>query len=276
MYNAAILMTCFNRVKTTLACLEHLFNATKPDNFSFDIYLVDDNSPDGTGKIVKQKYPEINVIYGTGSLYWNQGMRLTWETAAKIKDYDYYLWLNDDTILNTNAIKIIFEDYNETFQKTHNPIIVAGTCCDNTRTNFTYGGRTIKAKPIIPAGYPQFCQLINGNIVWIPQTIFSVVGNLSSIFTHSLGDYDYALRANKRGFKCITTSQYIAICDRNGLPAWRNSNAGLLKRFKSLYATTGFCLLEYMRFTYVHSGLLKAFFVFLYYNFIVIFPALRK
>jgi GT2 family glycosyltransferase len=203
-------------------------------------------------------------------------MHLAWQTAAKTKDYDFFLWLNDDTILNTNAIEIILEDYNSTFQKTQKSVIVVGACCDSKRTNFTYGGRTIKANPIIPAGHPQFCRLINGNVVWIPQTIFNVVGNLSNAYTHSLGDYDYALRANQYGYKCITTSQYIAICDRNGIPAWRSPNVGLLKRFQSLYAINGFCLLEYMKFTYIHFGLLKAIFVLLYYNFIVIFPQLKK
>ena len=98
----AVLMTCHNRVATTLECLKRLIpqlgNADK-------VFLVDDGSTDGTGAKVRSEFPMIRVIDADGTLYWAKGMRKAWETAAEEhSDWDAYLWLNDDTMLSGDAI----------------------------------------------------------------------------------------------------------------------------------------------------------------------------
>ena len=51
----AILITCYNRVNTTKECLKHCFNSLSLiDSFDHDIFLLDDNSPDKTGEILKK------------------------------------------------------------------------------------------------------------------------------------------------------------------------------------------------------------------------------
>ena len=68
----AILITCYNRVETTKICLKHCFNAiSSVKNFDHDIFLLDDNSPDKTGEIIKDLYPSINIIYGNGKYFWS-------------------------------------------------------------------------------------------------------------------------------------------------------------------------------------------------------------
>ena len=53
--NIAILITSFNRVNTTVTSLKSLYNSINQcSTHNFDIYLVDDASPDNTGKIVKE------------------------------------------------------------------------------------------------------------------------------------------------------------------------------------------------------------------------------
>ena len=37
-------------------------------------------------------------------------MHLAWETAAKLNDYDFYLWLNDDVTLHKGAISELLND----------------------------------------------------------------------------------------------------------------------------------------------------------------------
>ena len=112
----AVLMTCYNRVETTLRCLHPLFNQTikQSDNqtISLDVWLVDDASPDQTGVKVKAAYPEVNVIQSPGNLFWCKGMRLAWDkaVASGIK-YDFYLWLNDDVMLKTDALADVLKDY---------------------------------------------------------------------------------------------------------------------------------------------------------------------
>ena len=107
----AILITCYNRIEKTKECLKHCFNSLSLiDNFDHDIFLLDDNSPDKIGEVIKKIYPSINVINGNGKFFWSGGTRKLWEVASKKKDYDYYVWLNDDSILFKNAFSIIYND----------------------------------------------------------------------------------------------------------------------------------------------------------------------
>ena len=76
----AVLMTCHNRVETTLACLRRLTPQLSPTD---GVFLVDDGSMDGTGVKVKAEFSDVNVINGDGTLYWARGMHLAWKSAIK-------------------------------------------------------------------------------------------------------------------------------------------------------------------------------------------------
>jgi len=99
----AVLLTCYNRKEKTISCLDALFKNIIPDGCSLNVFLVDDGSTDGTEDAVRNAYPQINIIKGDGSLFWNGGMRVAFEAAIK-NGFDYYLWLNDDTMLNKGAV----------------------------------------------------------------------------------------------------------------------------------------------------------------------------
>ena len=96
MTSIAVLMTCHNRVNSTLECLAHLYEQTALDRVVLSVYLVDDGSSDGTGEQVHERFPDVNVLKGDGSLFWNGGMHRAFGEALKV-GFDYYLWLNDDT-----------------------------------------------------------------------------------------------------------------------------------------------------------------------------------
>ena len=179
----AILLTCYNRKDQTLECLKSL----KKNTLFFKIFLVDDGSTDGTAKAVSACYPDVNIITGNGQLYWNRGMHLAWETASK-NDFDFYIWINDDIILNGDAFKVILEDY----KKVKKESIIVGVF-ESPEKKITYGGyiKGSTKKILYPNGKPQKCDYFNGNFVLIPGCVFKKVGNLDPIFPHAQGDFDY-------------------------------------------------------------------------------------
>ena len=105
MINIAILITSFNRKSLTLKCIKKIYNQKINSNCRIKIYLTDDNSSDQTDNIIKKKYPNINILKGDGNLYWTGGINKSWQAALKDKiNFDYYLWLNDDTFIYPKAI----------------------------------------------------------------------------------------------------------------------------------------------------------------------------
>lgn len=248
----AILITCYNRLETTIECLKHCFNSLSLiDRCDHDIFLLDDNSPDKSGEIIKKMYPSINVIYGNGKYFWSGGTRKLWEFASTKKDYDYYVWLNDDSILFKNAFSVIYNDLNDK----KSSIILGTFISSNQNLNeITYGGRDKHLTLLKPSGEPQECSLINGNFVFIPKEVFKKVGFLSKMFTHNYGDTDYGLRAIKKKFKVFIASEVVGICNKNEIELWRRPNTRFFSRLKSFYKSKNFIITEVMYFQLIHFG----------------------
>jgi GT2 family glycosyltransferase len=234
-----ILITCHNRKDKTLKCLKALYNQTvRGFEFNFDVFLVDDGSSDGTSDAVKMQYPQVRIIEGNGYLYWNGGMRLAWHTASKENgSVDYYLWLNDDTYLNSNALQLFFESIRE-----DDNLIYVGATRSVVNNEITYSGYDKSNNIIVPNSSFQLCHHFNGNFVIIPTSVFEKLGNLSPYFSHALGDIDYGLRASRSGVHAYLLPDSIGYCEAHDmLPLWKDPNEILLKRIRHLYSPLSGC-----------------------------------
>jgi GT2 family glycosyltransferase len=268
----AILLTCHNRKTKTLSCLAALFDCVLLDGYKLDVFLVDDGSTDGTSEAIKERFPQVNIIQGNGNLFWNRGMYLAWETASKAYDYDYYLWLNDDTYLYQNAItELIACSESENDQN----IICGSTCSVHDKNKITYGGMDAEGNLMKPNGKKQYCHHFNGNIVLIPKYVFSIAGTNDPTFHHSLGDFDYGLRTGKLNIASIVSPTVMGECDEHEqLSAWCNPETPIIKRLKLLYTPLGNHPVEFFRYEDRHNGLFKACFHFFTNHLRAICPAL--
>lgn len=233
----AVVMTCFNRREKTIQCLQNLYEQ-KGINTAFDIkvFLVDDGSTDGTSDAVMHYFPLVNIIKGNGNLFWNRGMHKAWQSAKEAQDFDYYLWLNDDTNIKDDAVSEMLE----VAILTNNNAIVCGAICSRTDNLYTYGGRTRNGKEIHPNGQLQYCHTINGNCVLVSKTICDRIGILDPVYPHAIGDYEYGLRALKFGLEIVTTRKFVGFCEKNPkLAAWCYSEVPLRRRIKTLYSPLG-------------------------------------
>ena len=81
MNKLAVLLTCFNRKEKTLQALKCVYQAQEyyGNELIITIYLTDDGSTDGTATEVKKQFPQVNILNGTGTLFWAEGMRKSWQ-----------------------------------------------------------------------------------------------------------------------------------------------------------------------------------------------------
>lgn len=269
----AVLITCHNRKDKTLACLTTLYECVVPENHSFEVFLVDDGSIDGTAERIKSDFPDVTIIEGNGNLYWNRGMYKAWEAAAKTKDYDFYIWLNDDTMLYSSAFELVL---NSSKQLNHQAIICGATCEKNTGKVTYSGWLKSENNPITPNGEIQECEIVNGNFLLVPQSVFSKIGNLDWKFRHAIGDFDYGLRAQKAGFKCYITASFVGSCESNPtLPKWCLTSTPIAQRFKLLYSPLGYAEpIPFFIYENRHFGLLTAIKHFITINLRALIPQL--
>lgn len=257
----ATLITCHNRKAKTLACLDALFHSELPAGYSLDVLLVDDGSTDGTDQAVLGRYPQVNIIKGDGSLFWNNGMRVAFD-AALAKNFDCYLWLNDDTLLYPTALKSLIATSSELSDQQGKGVIVVGSMRDETNGRLSYGGvvrpsqwKTTSFKLIPPRDVPVECDAMNGNCVLIPHEIAHTVGGMEPKFSHAMGDLDYGLRAGYAGFSVWVMAGFAGTCSNNDATGtFNDARLPVNVRLRKMMQPKGLPLTAWRVFTQRHAG----------------------
>lgn len=213
----AVLLTSFNRRETTVKCLRGL---PRDGDLTLKVYLTDDRSTDGTADAVRAEFPDVVLLNGSGSDFWAGGMRRSFAEAMK-SDFDYYLWLNDDSDLDRGFLRRMV-DAAESLSNDYVARIIVGNFRSSDGSQTTYGGVIFpswwrRTTPVIVYSNKELvrCESFNGNCVLISAQAVERVGNIDTCFTHGLGDFDYGSRATALGVPIFVLPGYVGACDRN-------------------------------------------------------------
>ncbi|WP_159634901.1 glycosyltransferase family 2 protein [Sphingobacterium composti Ten et al. 2007 non Yoo et al. 2007] len=247
----AVLITVFNRVDKTLKCLESLFTSRIPDNLIYKVFLTDDGSTDGTRENIQAQFTNknIDILAGTGNLYWNGGMNNSWQAAINEGGFDGYLWLNNDSIIYENlweeiliADKYAIDNYNKRG-------IYVGSTKDSVTGKFSYGGFvftnkwTLSDKFLPPNGNLQVCHAAHGNITYVSNEVVISEGIFCENYVHGGGDHDYSYLAYKHGFPVLVMRDYVGECENDHKGSDVDfMNLSLKERFAYVRAPLGYNL----------------------------------
>ena len=219
----AVLLTVFNRIQKTVRCLKSLYGDSKTERISFDVFVTDDGSTDGTEEEIERLFPLDNLylLKGDGKLFWNGGMINSWKAALKKGGYDGYLWLNNDTELFPNLWSELKEADCYSRSQFGQGGIYVGSTCDKEKSRLTYGGFIFVSKLslldefVIPDGTFRNCQCAHGNIVYVSRDIVDKQGILCDKYLHGGGDHDYTYRAYRQGLPLFILRDYAGTCEND-------------------------------------------------------------
>ncbi|WP_374951909.1 glycosyltransferase family 2 protein [Mucilaginibacter sp.] len=253
----AVLLTCHNRKNKTLTFLQSLISQPALDQLNADVYLLDDGSTDGTSTSVAQKYPQINILNGTGSLFWAGGMRSVWAYAAAQKPYDLFFLFNDDVILMPDSIVRLLATYSAVNR--NKGAILIGSTLSPVTNKLSYGGHALY-KPDRAAYYglkphdiePVACQLANANIFFVDHITVAKIGLFAGGYTHYLADFDYTITASRKGVDVVIAPGYYGYCEDDHGVNWLSAEHPLKKRINYLYSVKGLAYKEYLRYIKKH------------------------
>lgn len=266
MYRVAVLITFYNRKERTLQCLKSLYQAVQPA-VEFSVYACDDGSTDGTAEAIRIDHPSVKIVPGDGSLFWNRGMLKVWEEAVR-QDYDYYLWLNDDTVVDVN----FWDEMMSSTQTSAAPVVVSGLIADANTGKIIYGGTGQSGTLIQANAEDRTIKNLNGNMVLVPREIVMKVGLLDSRLHHDLGDVDYGYRVTAAGFHLVATRQATGYGVSNNYCRVRKWNVAMWARFKRLYSPLGADPRLIFYFKKKHFGVLDAIITFVYLHVLNFLP----
>lgn len=231
----AAILTVFNRKQKTLACLKHLFEAveaynkidTRKGNVEITVFLTDDGCTDGTAEALREAFPrqDINILQGTGDLFWAGGMRFAWQAAIDSgTTWDYYLLLNDDTNVRNDVFTELFEadDYGYRTAGVHG--LTSGiTCQPGDESTITYGGFRFvnwtkgRFVPVLPSGEPQHIDLTHSNILLVHRSVVEKIGIFHQGFRHKDADWDYGMMALRNRIPLYSTLHVAGECENDHL-----------------------------------------------------------
>jgi GT2 family glycosyltransferase/glycosyltransferase involved in cell wall biosynthesis len=257
-----VLLTCHNRRQHTLACLEGL-HRNVIDGVTVDVHLVDDGSSDGTAEAVAEAYPDVEITIGSGKLFWGGGMRLAFTRAVPARP-DYLLWLNDDVVPDEDALKRLLVTHDALWAERQPLSLVVGATRDPRSGTTTYGGlrrisrfRRMAFAQVEPADEPQPCDTMNGNVVLVHKSIYSLIGNIDSQFTHAMGDIDYGLRARSAGCQVYLAAGHVGVCRENAhAGTYRDETLNAIERLRLAASPKGLPFREWAVLCRRHGGLL--------------------
>jgi GT2 family glycosyltransferase len=186
-------------------------------------------------------------------------MRYTWKKAIE-HGPDFYMLLNDDTVLGPQAVSTLLQTSLST-DSALPPAISIGSTCDDRSGQISYGGWKLyskkywKSERIYSHTAAVDCDFGNANIMLVPAAVVEKIGILADHFTHSLADYDYSLKAKRSGFKVKVAPGFLGTCTDDHGNNWKSANTKLKERIAYLKSPKGLAYKEYLRFIRDHFPL---------------------
>lgn len=101
--DVSIILVSYNTKDLTRDCLRSIYEKTQ--GIEFEIFVVDNNSHDGSPEMIEQEFPEVRLIRNSE----NKGFGAANNIAIRQSNAKYIFCLNTDTILLNNAVKIFFD-----------------------------------------------------------------------------------------------------------------------------------------------------------------------
>jgi len=195
-----IILPVHNRKETTEKFIKSLISQVYKD---FKLVLIDDGSTDGTAEMVLSYLPTSIILKGDGNLWWAGSLQKGYEwLMANAKDEDICLLINDDTIFDENflstAIQII-SNKNET--------LLLARCYSQSDSSLLDCGVHVDLKFLTfeQAKTKEDINCLSTRGLFLKVKDFKVIGGFyPRILPHYLSDYEFTIRAFRKGYKLIT------------------------------------------------------------------------
>lgn len=208
----AVIIPTYNRKKYLLLMLESLLKQEVNSTVKILIIVVVDGSKDGTFEVLKENYPQINLINGEGNLYYTRSINAGFIEARKFNP-EYYLTLNDDIILPQDYINKIYNDINLmgnnclmgsiafTLSKPHQ-ILFSGVSLHNLTFGkyHRYHKFLERVEPDDLHGVYESSE-VTGRGMLIPAVILNDLKSFDNKLLQYGSDTEFCIRARKNGYK---------------------------------------------------------------------------
>lgn len=212
--DVSVIIVNYNTSKLLLNCLDSIKNVTT--GIEYEVIVVDNDSKDGSQMMVKKQFPWVKLIESKTNLGFGKANNL----GSQIAVGKYLFYLNSDTVVLNNALKIFFD-----FAETYGGAIGALGCVLSTtqgETCHSYGQlitmttelRSSLARylrflkypwmihpPVITA--PLKVGYITGADLFVPKKVYNSIGGFDEEYFMYCEEVDWQKRMDNIGLPRI-------------------------------------------------------------------------
>lgn len=202
--SVAVIIINWNALKWTEACLEQL---KKQEYQNFRVFVVDNNSNNGEGKVLEENWGDFSRILKVRSnLGFAEGNNYAL-SHEELTNFDYYLLLNNDTRFSPKLLSELVE-VDSSRNSIVGPIVrswgaesiqSAGVKNINLWTGSTHLQRTAPTSK----KSTENVEMVSGCCFMIGSNILKKVGNLDPDYFAYYEETDFCLRALQAGFSVL-------------------------------------------------------------------------
>lgn len=193
----SIIIVSYNTKDLLKQCLDSIYG--KVQNISFEIFVVDNNSQDGSPKMVKNLFPQVELIENKE----NKGFASANNSAIKKSKGRYVLLLNSDTIVLPGSLSKMIQFMDKTPRagavgcKLINP--------DGSLQSFGRGLKRVREKGVKEVNW------VEAACFMVRQRVIDEIGLMDENFFFYSEDMDWCRRMRLAGWKifCIAQAKVI-------------------------------------------------------------------
>jgi len=213
--DVSVIIVNYNTKKDTIDCIKSVEKYTK--NIVYEIIVVDNASTDGSVPLIKESFPNVNVISSDKNLGFGKANNL----GITYAQGDYIFLLNSDTLLLSNSIEGLFK-FHHKFEKILNIGVLGCTLKDaNGDSNYSGGKfptpfsvlfdmirhymgiKKDKSNRIVSVNEEAFIEveMVTGADLFLKKSLFNSAGKFDENFFMYYEESDLQKRIKKLGFK---------------------------------------------------------------------------
>lgn len=206
-----ILLPVHNRCAVTQKFIECLAAQTYAN---YHLVLINDGSIDGTTQMVQARINALTVLEGQGNWWWAGSLQqgINWLNKNKIEDSDVVMFANDDIVFDVDFLQkavSILDDLNRTLLLPH-------LYDEKTGLREETGVHAdLKELSFVKATSLEKINCLPTRGIFMRMCDLQIIGGFRPhLLPHYLSDYEFTIRAHKKGLKLVTNGEITIQLDK--------------------------------------------------------------
>jgi N-acetylglucosaminyl-diphospho-decaprenol L-rhamnosyltransferase len=244
---------------------------------NFTTIVIDDGSTDGSTALIREKFPEVQVLRGDGNLWWTGAINVGIRRAMLLGNAsDAILVINDDLEFEPNYLESLYR----VWQSTPNTLVGSVLVDVNDPERIFRGGElvnrwTAKSRHLntgrklgeFGKGYQVEVSSLTGQGALVPIHVFRSIGLYDDKHFQQCGDTELPVRAKNRGYRLIVSYGAVVKARSDEIGINHASFYSLRDAKEYFFGVKSNCRLKYrFFFAYDTATSVAAFFSFLLFD----------